>query len=91
MRRFVALAIATSALVGAASCARDCTPRSNFVAQYKGEECCDGKLYTWNGMNCAEMEPRFGTNCGCECSGPDCDKVFKSLEACERAYKKCIE
>lgn len=29
------------------------------------------------------------TLCGCDCSGRDCDKVFSSLKACERAYRHC--
>ncbi len=56
-------------------------------AHFSVPECCVGRSYVWNGTACTEV-PALAL-CGCSCSGRDCDKVFSSLESCERAYRHC--
>jgi hypothetical protein len=56
-------------------------------ARFSVASCCGGPRYVWNGSACTEV--RGLTLCGCDCSGRDCDKVFSSLVACERAYDHC--
>ena len=38
--------------------------------------------YAWNGNECVGLG-------GCTCEGDDCDQLFDSIEACDKAYEMC--
>ncbi len=55
-----------------------CTPMDA-----RGEGLCDAFFgWAWTGEACTSVS-------GCSCVGAECDRLFDSLEACERRYASC--
>lgn len=59
------------------SCAQDCNQDRQCAPMLLwGKGACDmGLGFRWNGQECESVS-------GCECAGPDCDRVFPSFERC---------
>lgn len=95
MRHWLPLLTLSVALLPLGGCARRPCASTSLLpgapplldAKFSVASCCSGPLYVWTGQSCAETTSL--ALCGCECTGKDCDKIFWSREACERAYAHC--
>ena len=69
---------------GNTNCDPKVPPKDPCKAQeVKADATCNSMLgYAWDGSACYALS-------GCACSGPDCNSLFKTQEACEAHYQIC--